>query len=132
MKQLKTKRLVKFEGRCSSWSNNDEHNRQCRVAKNLEAAGLGHFVQTNELAPLLPSDDPEKAKRAECTYYDSEGPVLVTDAEFQALKKAGVSPTVIGIYEDERTRYSDIVFYGGCALFVFWNIVGLLKFAGVI
>lgn len=128
VRELKTKRLVKFDGRCSSWSHVDEHNRQLKIAKKLEEAGFGNFVCTTELAPVVESDDKEKVKLSECTYYESDGPTLVSDREYKELRKAGVNVTVLGIYEDERTRYFDIVFYAVCILFVVWNIAALYKF----
>lgn len=130
MRQLKTKRLVKFKGHCSYYHAIDSHNRQLAVAKRLDAAGFGRFVNTTELAPQRPEKDGEEIKLSDCTYYETSQPTLLTDDEYQQIVKIGVNEmTVLGIYEDERTLYSDIVFYGGCTLFVIWNFAALVKFA---
>ena len=134
MKQLKAKRLVKFDGHCSSWSDSTSHHRCLKTAKLLDESSLARFVRTTELAPTLEVTD-ERVKLEDRTYYTSDGPVLVDEAEFELLKKTGAKDLqVIGIYEDQSSSNSQILFYTAIGMGVFWSAIlsiALLKVAGV-
>lgn len=134
MRQLKTKYLIKLDGRSSNYNNIDHHNRNLRIAMKLEEAGLARFVHSTTLAPMSESEsEHEKGRLQECTYYGTDSrPALVTFEEMEAIKKAGASPEVVGCYEDERTRYSDIVFYTGLTAFIVWNLVIISKVVGLV
>lgn len=133
MKELKSKRLVSFGGICSSWAEADEHRRNVKIAKELEATQFRGTVLASELPPLSKESTDDRVRYTECIYYKTDAPVLVDEDEYLLLKRIGVKDLkVLGIYAENMTQYSQIVFYALIGTFITWNLLAAAKFIGLI
>ncbi len=133
MKELKSKRLVTFSAVCSSWSDASDHTKAVAVARKLNETQFSGTVLSTELPPLSKESTEDRVRYSESTYYKTDAPILVSEEEYLELKKIGVRDLkVLGIYAENMTHHSEILFYIGVAAFAVWNFALMVKFLGIL
>ena len=109
-----------------AYSNKADHVRCLERAETLQAAGFGRFVHSTK------SPEPNEDGSIPTHQYYSSDRFMVDEKEFAKLKACGAQFTIHDMTQREIIPMQKVSFIIAATTFVTWNMVLVLKVAGVL